>query len=47
MKYYKALIDYLVRLSKDEELMQDLDKIIETYLEVVFKRNSQKSQGEE
>lgn len=37
----KKLIDWLIELSKKEELMKDIDKFLDTYFEVVFKNNEE------
>lgn len=35
----KKLIDWLIELSKKEELMKDIDRFLDTYFEMVFKNN--------
>ena len=35
----KAILDWFFKLSNNEELMADIDKVIDTYFDVVFKYN--------
>ena len=35
----KKLIDWLIELSTKQELMDDIDRVLDTYFEVVFKHN--------
>lgn len=35
----KKLIDWLIELSNKQELMDDIDKVLDTYFEAVFKHN--------
>ena len=35
----KKLIDWLIELSTKQELMDDIDKVLDTYFEAVFKHN--------
>lgn len=37
----KQLIDYLIELSTKQELMDDIDRVLDTYFEVVFKHNGE------
>ena len=35
----KAILDWFFKLSNNEELMADIDKVLDTYFDVVFKYN--------
>ena len=37
----KKILDWFFKLSKDTELMSDIDKILTTYFEIVFKYNKE------
>lgn len=37
----KKIVDWFFKLSEDTELMNDVDKVLTTYLEVVFKYNTE------
>ena len=39
VKQAKKLIDWLIELSTKQELMDDIDRVLDTYFEVVFKHN--------
>ena len=40
----KKLIDWLIELSTKQELMDDIDRVLDTYFEAVFKHNGRKEQ---
>lgn len=39
LKQGKAILDWFFKLSNNEELMADMDKVLDTYFDVVFKYN--------
>lgn len=41
VKQAKKLIDWLIELSTKQELMDDIDRVLDTYFDVVFKHNKE------